>query len=189
MASITPWQDVRASQRGIAQVVLSLGLFVLMLALWGTWTGYTRVEQTRSTLQQVVTQGLAAGMVTPVTAGGGYQTEAYGGSQIPQLAIAGVVQDAAHMAQATVPGSQIVVGMTGYQWTLSPADQARWDLDGSIDVTGVQLTTQAPYQLQATVTAPVEISLWGVAMVPATMHMRLTIPVAGQQAPAQFQSY
>ena len=189
MGSSTPWRPVRASPRGIAQVVLSLGLFVLMLALWGTWTGYTRVEQTRSTLQQIVTQGLAAGMVTPVTAGGGYQTEEYGGLHSPQLAIAGVVQYAARMAQGTVPGSHIVVGLTGYQWTLSAADQARWDLDGAIDVTGVQLTTQAPYQLQATVTAPVEVSLWGVATIPATLHLRLTIPVVGQQAPAQFQSY
>ena len=181
--------DKRNSEQGIAQVILSLGVVLLMLALWGTWTGYTRVEQTRSTLQQVVTQGLAMGMVTPVTAGGGYQTEAYGGSQIPQLDIAGVVQDAAHMAQSTVPGSHTVVGLTGYQWTLSASDQARWDLNGPVDVTGVQLTTQAPYQLQASVTAPVVVSLWGVATIPASMHLRLTIPVAGQQAPAQFQSY
>ncbi len=179
----------RAREAGIAQTILSLGVFLLMLALYGTWVGYTRVLHTKSRIRQVVTQGLATGLVTPVTQGGGYQTERYGGSQVPQWDIAGVVHEAARVAQGTVPGSQTTIGLTGYQWQLSAPDTHRWGLSGPIVVTGVQITSQAPVQLDATVTAPVAVSLWGVATIPATLHLALVIPVAGQQAPAHFQSY
>ncbi len=170
-------------------MLLSLGVFLLMLALWGTWTGYVRVEQTRSTIQQVVTHGLASGAVTPVSQGGGYETESYGGSQVPLLNIAGVVDQAAAIAQATVPHSQAVPSGTAYTWTLSAADQPRWDVAGPIQVQNIQLTTQAPYQLSATVSAPMRVSLWGVLTIPATLHLDVVVPIAGQQAPAQFQSY
>lgn len=170
-------------------MLLSLGVFLLMLALWGTWTGYVRVEQTRSTIQQVVTHGLAAGAITPVSQGGGYVTETYGGSQVPQLNLGGVIDSAATIAQDTVPQSQTVANDTGYTWTLSAADQPRWDVAGPIQVENVQLTSQAPYQLQATVTAPMRVSLWGVVTIPATLHLDVVVPIAGQQAPAQFQSY
>lgn len=179
----------RASSHGFAQVILSLGVFLVLLALWGTWTGYVRVEQTRSTIQQVVTQGLASGMVLPVSQGGGYETESYGGSQVPQLNMTGVVAQAAHVARVTVPSSQTTAGNNGYTWTLSAADQPRWDLAGSIVVQNVTLSTQRPYRLTATVTAPMQVSLWGIATIPATLHLAIVVPVMGQKASRQFQSY
>lgn len=183
------WWQRRAHEGGIAQTILSLGLFLLMLALWGCWTGYTRVEQTRTSIEQIVGHGLSSGLVTPVTAGGGYLSEPYGASGPPQVQIPGVVQYAAHVATNTVPQSQVTTTATSYTWTLSAADQTRWDLSGSVVVSQVAATIQSPYRLTATVTAPLRVSLWGVAVVPATLRLAVAIPIAGQQAPAQFQSY
>lgn len=183
------WWQRRASEAGVAQTILSLGLFLLMLALWGSWTGYTRVEQTRTTIEQVVGTGLSSGLVTPVTAGGGYLSEPYGAGGPPQVQISGVVQYAAHVALATVPQSQVATNATGYTWSLSAADQARWDVAGPVVVSQVAIATQAPYALTADVTAPLRVSLWGIALIPATLRLTVAIPIAGQQAPAQFRSY
>ena len=183
------WWQRRASEGGVAQTILSLGLFLLMLALWGSWTGYTRVEQTRTTIEQVVGTGLSAGLVTPVTAGGGYMTEPFGASGPPQVQISGVVQYAAQAAVDTVPQSQATTTATGYTWSLSAADQPRWDLAGPVVVSQVAVSAQSPYALTATVTAPLRVSLWGVALIPATLRLAVAIPIAGQQAPAQFRSY
>ena len=182
------WRQRRARDDGIAQTILSLGLLLIMLALWGTWTGYTRVAQTRTTIEQVVGSGLASGMVTPVTQGGGYLTEPYGSSGLPQVQVSGVVAYAAQAAQATVPHSQVSTSATGYTWTLSTADQQRWDLSGPIVVSAVGVST-APYALTAQVSAPLTVSLWGVAAIPTTLHLAVLIPVAGQQSQAQFRSY
>lgn len=173
----------------MAQTILSLGLFLLMLALWGSWTGYTRVEQTRTTIEQVVGTGLARGLVTPVTAGGGYMNEPYGASGPPQVDIGGVVQFAAQAAVDTVPYSQAATTATSYTWALTAADQARWDLAGPVVVSQVAISPQAPYALTAQITAPLRVSLWGVAAIPATLRLAVSIPIAGQQAPAQFRAY
>lgn len=183
------WQQRRARDDGIAQTILALGVFLVMLALWGSWTGYTRVEQTRTTIEGVVGTGLAGGLITPVTAGGGYITEPYGTSGLPQVQVSGVVAYAALAAQATVPHSQVSTSATGYTWTLSTPDQQRWDLAGPIVVSQVATSSQSPYVLTARVTAPLTVSLWGVAQVPATLKLAVTIPVAGQQSQAQFRSY
>lgn len=179
----------RRSAAGLSQVVLSLGLFMVLAALWGSWVGYTRVAETRARVQQVVAQGLAAGLVTPVTQGGGYETEPYGASGPPRILVAGVVRRAAMLAQDTVPGSTVAVGATGYAWTLPPDDAPRWDLRGAVTVTDVFLTSQAPYELHATVTAPVAVPVWGVATLPATLRLAIVLPIAGQQGPQRFVPY
>lgn len=179
----------RRSAAGLSQVILSLGLFLVLAALWGSWVGYTRVSQTVSRVHQVVTQGLATGMITPVSQGGGYETEPYGAAGPPELDVAGVVARAAAVAQATVPGSTVVTGPTGFMWTLPTADDARWDLRGPVMVENVSLSNQAPYHLHATVTAPIAVNLWGVATLPATLHQDVVIPIAGRQPARHFVPY
>nr|AEP14277.1 hypothetical protein [Sulfobacillus thermotolerans] len=179
----------RAAADGFAQTLLALGVFLILLALWGMWTNYTRVEQTRTTIHQVVLQGLASGLITPVSGGGGYETEPYGGTALPQWDLAGVIAQAARFAQATVPQSQAVPTDTGYHWTLSAEDQLRWDLAGPISVQDVTLSQHAPYEVSAVVSAPMRINLWGIAVLPATLHITVVEPFMGQQGPARFQSY
>lgn len=189
MAWLRTWAQRRRGNEGFAQVLLSLGVFILLLALFGSWMGYRRVEDTKSTISHVVTQGLATGIVTPVSHGGGYENEAYGGTGVPQENLSGVVNVAAQIAQETIPASQAGPAGTGFTWTLSPTDQRRWDLSGPITVSQVALSSSAPYDVTAQITAPLQISLWGVAVLPAHLHLAITVPIVGQQANQQFQSY
>lgn len=183
------WWRRRAGTQGVAQTLLTLGLFLVLLALWGTWASYSRVEQTRATVAATLTHGLTLGLVVPVDQGGGYESTPYGGGGVPQVSVPGVVQAAATLAQETVPHSQVVVGSTGLTWSLSSTDARRWDLAGPITVSRVMLTPDAPYALTAQVSAPMRVNLWGVLAIPVTLHEDLSVPVAGQQGPSQFQSY
>ena len=173
----------------MAQGILTMSLILMTLVLWGSWMGYHRLVDTRARVQQIVTQGLASGLITPVSQGGGYESEPFGGTGVPQMNLAGVIQQAARVAQANVPGSTAAITATGFQWVLPPMDQRRWDVQGPITVQGVQWTTQAPYAVDATVTAALHVRLFGVASLTVPLRLPLSIPVVGQQAPAQFQSY
>ena len=176
-------------QAGFAPLIFSIGLSLFCLVLWAGWTGYSQLESTQSELTQVVSEGLGAGVVTPTTAGGGYENETYGGTAPPAVDLVGVETMMTTVAQNAMPSSTITLTTTGFIWTLPPAGARSWDVAGPIQVTNIHETSTAPLALDATITAPESFELWGFQTIRVTFQTTVSVPIAGQTASNQFQSY
>lgn len=177
----------RADQTAISQVVLSIGLFVLTASALAAWDGYSQLANTRTTLLTTIRSSISTAVITPAPQGG-YVTEGLAGSSL-ELNLGDLVHAAADSAQQSIPHSKVQVGSTGFTWTLSQAQATPRDVGGTISVGPIMQSNTNGYHLQANVSVPVVVPLFGMPAWHTTMKATVYVPLGGQTAPAVFVPY
>ena len=192
----------RESPRAVSMVVLSVGLIVLLLTFWLTWTASNRFVTLRDSTKTLVSEALESSILTPANQGGDYISEALYGQSL-QLNATNVPVMTSQALDNSIPGSVAVVNNAQIVWTLPASYQAAAQITGPITINQIQTVTTPPYQvtldgssqyfsepvLAAAVQIPVRAGNLFQLGVHFTINETVVIPLAGRQSPTQFHNY